>query len=505
MIVFKNHFLSCFSIIIGSLVGWLSKEGQPFFFAFLAMVSLPLGLWFLLKQQDWKRLFFASAGYFFAQNSWMIALKNPPEFPFLAGFGFCLALFFSCWIASQIFLAAKVAFRGSGQGASITVFEVLLFICLVTLFEWHRQWFFSGYTFYTISSILLKHSYLTRCFSYVGVFGATFLFLAATLFPLFFPKKVISYMGALVFLGMGVIPSKINKQKTAKIALYQTNFDPWTNFEANPDPIDVQKSALIKMLDEIEGVDCLILSETSIPGRYFEGEIQESILAQSKQKNIDILVGHFTPLDEEKESFHNSVSLVHQGKVVGRYDKMRLVSFMESRWEFLPKSILEALETTNFIAGKKKNILTGKFRYGIHICYDDYFGADHHDFILEKADLIASLHNDVWIEDRTFKWNHFNQTILRAVEGGIPVVRGANGGFVGYALPSGVYTMEEPRGKLEEKLHIFDVDLDQLVTWYPVLQDRFVVIFALFWLIVCFLKRLLVRGEREEEIDEKAL
>ncbi|MFZ4772410.1 MAG: nitrilase-related carbon-nitrogen hydrolase [Chlamydiia bacterium] len=431
----------------------------------------------------------------------MTTLKNPPEVPALAYFGLFLVFFFSCWIAIQFYLAARWAQSISRAHCYIP------FIALITLFEWHRQWFCCGYNFYTVSSVLLMHPLTMRIFSYVGVFGATFLFLLATLPPLFSPKQVHSYLGSILFFGLLLIPSAAKKGGDATIGVFQTYLDPWG------EDLDDYTASFEKILKNIEGVDCLVLSETSIPGKYFNHfpdndldqrsadslRIEKALLNASYFKKMDILVGHIHPLGNNQ--FHNSVSLIHNGQVVGRNDKMRLLSVMESRWSFLPQVVLDAIDSGDFIAGRKKEALEGKFQYGVHICYDDYFGEECHSLAKQPIDLFVSLHNDIWVSSPSFKQNHFNQSLLRAVEGGIPIVRGANGGFCGYALHSGEYKIVEQTSGL----HIFKVPLDRQFTLYPYLKDRFI-IGVCFICILCYLRggKSSILPRVEEEVDENA-
>ena len=472
--------------VLGGILGWFSTETQPFILGIIALLVFFYVLSLSLTSQNKSILFFGFFwGFSFVQNFWMKDLKVPAGSYFLDAFGLVLALFFSLWIAIQFIVAIRAASNLKG------VKKILGFVGLWVLIEYHRSWFLCGYNFYTLSSFLEKLGCVDKVFAFTGVFGATFLLLLAALPPFFFPKKRGSYLGMFLILFILTIPQFKKELAQIKVGVVRTQRDPW----ANNDKIYQQK--YLDWLQSVNDLDVLVFSETSFPGKYFfcypEGltmeelldcyKLEAAIVNLSFQKNIDVIVGHIYPGTNEK--FLNVATLVHKGEIVGRYEKMRLMSVMENSWDFLPDSFKSILDTGNFIPGDKKNLLKGKYLYGVNICYDDYFGSDSSAFSKKGADLIISMHNDIWIENDCFKYNHFRQSLLRSMETGLPTVRSSNGGLCGYALPDGECNFFSP----DEGLMVFQIPIFKNLTIYPYLQDRFFLLLAFGVLIVAFRNR----------------
>lgn len=472
---------------LGGILGWFSAESQPVFLGIIAALAFLyiLGCSLILEKNP---LFYFAVffGFSLVQNFWMKDLKVPSDSIYLHYVGLFLALFFSLWIGLQFFFATKFANYLEGNK------KISGFIGIWILMEYHRSFFLCGYNFYTLSSFLEKFPYLDKVFAFTGVFGATSLLLVSFL-PLFFhPKKRSSYLGIFTFAFLVFVPQFTKTQSLIKVGIVHTTRDPW---EMN-DKIYLEK--YLCWLQQIKDIDLLVFSETSFPGKYFLNypngltmqellncyRLESEIINLSFKKDIDIVVGHICPAKNGK--FFNAATLIHKGEIAGRYDKIRLMSVMEKSWDFLPDSFKMFLDTGDFLAGGKKTLLQGKYLYGINICYDDYFGCDAQVFSKKGADLIISMHNDVWIENEHFKTNHFRQTLLRSIETGIPSIRCANGGYSGFVLPDGEASFFPPG----EDVKIFSLYLTKNLTLYPYLQDRFFLFFAFLALLWGFKDKL---------------
>lgn len=461
--------------LLGGILGWFSCESQPAFFgavaagSFLYVLSCSLNL-------EKKPLF--TFGFFFSfslcQNLWMKDLSVPQDATYLFYFGPFLTLFFSLWIAMQSLVAVNLA--SSLQQKK----KIFGFIGLWTLLEYHRSFFLCGYNFYTVSSFLEKFPMLDKIFAFTGVFGATLLLLLVSLLLFDNPKKRANYRALFIIVTLLFVPQFKTTESKIRVGVVQTARDPW----GMDDKLYLEK--YLTWLKGVKDLDLLVFSETSLPTKYFlkypdgmtMGELldcyslESAIINLSFNKNIDVIVGHIYPGENGKH--FNVATLVHKGEVVGRYDKNRLMSVMEKSWDFLPDSFKSGLGTGDFLAGKKKGLLKGKYLYGINICYDDYFGSDSNVFSKKGADLIVSIHNDIWVQNEDFKTNHFRQTLLRSIETGLPSIRTANGGFSGYTLPDGEYAFFPPG----EGVKTFSITLSKNLTLYPYLQDRIFVFIA---------------------------
>jgi apolipoprotein N-acyltransferase len=147
---------------------------------------------------------------------------------------------------------------------------------------------------------------------------------------------------------------------------------------------------------------------------------------------------------------------------------------MEASWNFLPDLINDSIDMGNFNPGRNKTVLKGKYNYGLNICYDDYFSQDSAIFSKKDVDLIVSLHNDIWINNPRFQWNHFRQSLLRSIETGISSVRTANGGLSGFARPDGSFRITDGA----EGIQVLEVPLVKNNTLYPFLRDRLFILIS---------------------------
>jgi apolipoprotein N-acyltransferase len=140
---------------------------------------------------------------------------------------------------------------------------------------------------------------------------------------------------------------------------------------------------------------------------------------------------------------YNSIYAIdHDGSVLSVYDKLHLVPF----GEYLPyQSWMEKLGFVQltkvqggFIAGTRRRTMEipNAPRMLPLICYEAIFPGD----IVPPGDRpgwIVNLTNDGWFGISTGPYQHLQQTRMRAIEEGLPVVRAANTGISAVIDPLG--------------------------------------------------------------------
>ncbi len=150
---------------------------------------------------------------------------------------------------------------------------------------------------------------------------------------------------------------------------------------------------------------------------------------------------------EEIEPY-NSVFVIHKGKVVDFYDKVRLLPF----GEYIPfpfsfvKEIFGAIAGTDYLPGEELRCLeAGKLKIATPICFEvSYFHLVRK--LADCADLIAVLTNDGWFEDSDGTYQHFRQARARAVETGKYLLWVNNTGPSAVISPEGKVLKEIPYG-----------------------------------------------------------
>ncbi len=146
---------------------------------------------------------------------------------------------------------------------------------------------------------------------------------------------------------------------------------------------------------------------------------------------------------------HNSaVAFTTNGMVSAVYHKRHLVPF----GEFVPfdKTIpwLQRFVPAGESCWPGKDVVvltvptkTEAIVVGPLICYEDTHPALARDAANAGAQLLVNLTNDNWFNGSIEPFQHFRQSILRAVETGLPLLRAANSGVSGYISPIGTTGM----------------------------------------------------------------
>jgi len=157
---------------------------------------------------------------------------------------------------------------------------------------------------------------------------------------------------------------------------------------------------------------------------------------------IDIRLG------EDWEPY-NSVFVLHEGRVVDFYDKVRLLPF----GEYVPfpfgftKEIFGAIGGTDYVPGNEPRCVNGvKLRIGTPICFEVSYYSLVRSFS-ECADVIAVFTNDGWFKDSDGTYQHFRQARVRALENRVYLLWVNNTGPSAVISPEGEVLKEIPYGQ----------------------------------------------------------
>ncbi len=158
------------------------------------------------------------------------------------------------------------------------------------------------------------------------------------------------------------------------------------------------------------------------------------------------------PVPGQRVRAYNSVYIIdHEGTVLSVYDKVHLVPF----GEYLPfQTVLEKLGLMQltklpggFLSGDRHRSfpLPGAPRMVPLICYEIVFpGA-----VVpagERPGWLLNVTNDAWFGISSGPYQHFQQSRVRAIEEGLPLVRAANNGISAVVDPFGRIIGELPLG-----------------------------------------------------------
>jgi len=241
----------------------------------------------------------------------------------------------------------------------------------------------------------------------------------------------------------------------------------------------------------------VIWPETSVPDfPELDNNVSGWVGGMAKSIDAPILVG--APSEDVKTgALHNSAVLFGKdGKMSGRYDKLHLVPF----GEYVPfKRFLSFVERFapspigDFSPGKdfsifgffieRKSVEDGtsfkllkKVKFGCLICFEDIFPELSRESVKRGADFLVNITNDAWFKYSSAPYQHVQNSIFRAVENRVNVVRAANTGVSCFINQKGEVVAAVGSG--DENIFVdgfvtYDIVLTNVKTFYTLYGDVF--------------------------------
>jgi apolipoprotein N-acyltransferase len=202
-----------------------------------------------------------------------------------------------------------------------------------------------------------------------------------------------------------------------------------------------------------EGATFVLWPESSTPF-YFERDLVRGaeIRRLAMEANATLLIGSDQvepvkampgqPPPARSEQYYNAAFLVKpDGRIGGVYRKMHLVPFGEyvpaKRLFFFVGPIVDAL-SDSFVPGTEPVLLpVGDHSVSTAICYEVIYGSLIRRFVTQGSELLTTITNDAWYGRSSAAYQHWDQAVMRAIEGGRYLARAANTGVSGFVDPYG--------------------------------------------------------------------
>jgi apolipoprotein N-acyltransferase len=180
-------------------------------------------------------------------------------------------------------------------------------------------------------------------------------------------------------------------------------------------------------------------------------------------------------------SYNSALFVRADGSVAGRYDKIHLVPFGEyipdRNLFFFAKKLTHQL--VDLQRGHTRNVFaTDGHTFGVFICYESIFANEIRPFALNGAQVLVNLSDDGWYGDTSAPWQHLAMTRMRAVENHRWLLLDTNNGVTTVIDPRGRVTLSAPRHTLTTLVARYGYESD--LTFYTRHGDVFA------WLC-CFL------------------
>lgn len=395
--------------------------------------------------------------------------------------------------------------------------RVLALAASLTIGEWLRGHVLTGFPWNSFGYALSEPLALAQTASLIGLWGMTFVAVAifatpAILIdgrsrtarpwlPLALAMALLVAMGTFGVIRLSRTPTQL--VANVKLRIMQPNLaqDVRFNYAAKA---DVMKKYLA-LSDRATGPDSsgvgdasiLIWPESAFP--FFLTREADALaqIANLLPKGTTLVTGAVRPPDQPPGTrvtrAYNSIFVIDdEASIVSAYDKLHLVPFGEYLpfQEFAEKIGFQQLtkQVGGFIPGTRRRSLEipGAPRMLPLICYEAVFPGD----ITSPDDRpgwIVNLTNDGWFGISTGPYQHLQQTRMRAVEEGLPIVRAAN---------TGISAVIDPVGRIIAKLDlgvegVLDAGLPAAIapTLYARMRDIPALIFVALGILVAVRRR----------------
>jgi apolipoprotein N-acyltransferase len=247
-----------------------------------------------------------------------------------------------------------------------------------------------------------------------------------------------------------------------KVGLVQPNFAYTIDGEFSRDEALRQLTALQEQSRRLEraGAQLLVWSEGSFPvavPRDFSADFSPDSLAMIRRGfAVPTIIGADMYDAAREDAFNSAILLDKNGKVAGRYDKVRLLAFGEYipgidafPWlrKFLPAG------AGRFTAGTGPSVISLQgpddkiWLLGPVICYEDILQGFLRGVGQLRPNLLVNLTSDSWFGANTEPWEHMALAVFASVELRVSMVRAVN---------SGVSALIDPNGRVLEKTYADD-------------------------------------------------
>jgi apolipoprotein N-acyltransferase len=439
-----------------SALAWIAAV--PMFMAIERTASFRLALFL----GAWAGLVETAGGYY-----WLIdVMRRFADFPWIGAAAVFLLFCASRAIIFLLFTGAVLAIRKRIRVPMTLLAPIAMVSCelLVPQLFPAGQWISQAW-----NPPVIQVSELT------GPFGVTALLMMinGALYDLSLSPRAARYpaMAAAGLLGAALIFGAVRMRQTDEIAaraprlkvgLVQPNFAYTIDGEFSRDEALRQLTALQEQSRRLEkeGAQLLVWSEGAYPvavPRDFSADFSADSLAMIRRGfSVPTLIGAEMYDAARGDAFNSALLLDRNGKVAGRYDKVRLLAFGEYvpgietfPWlrKFLPAG------AGRFTAGSGPGVISlqgpdgDAWRLGPVICYEDILQGFIRGVGQLHPDLLVNLTSDSWFGADTEPWEHLALAVFASVELRVSMVRAVN---------SGVSTLIDPNGRVTQKTYADD-------------------------------------------------
>lgn len=466
-------FLLCLAAGSASSLAMAPLNAWPIFF-------ITLGAFYagLARSTSIKQAFFLGwgfgFGYFLFGLSWignaLLVEGNPYAWAWpiaVSGLPFALAFFYG--------FAALIIKKFSDLK---TVAGYLSFAAIFVLTEWLRGHIFTGFPWNLFGYSWVDIQPVIQITSLGSVYFLTWLtILWASIGGFwivqerpFIQKLIVPALLALSFAGVYAFGSaRINSYATEyhdgiEIKIVQPNIPQHEKWDRAKMTENFFKLLRLSYPETENGSTTYVIwPETALNYHYANDETSMNLIRQmlaSYQGDAYLFTGLLR--QDADSAYGNSIVMINKsGEISNIYDKHHLVPFGEyipfQKW--LPFGPIAQFSGFKKGRGAQSMSTPDGLSYSPLVCYEAIFPGKVVNPLQKRPDFLLNTTNDAWYGDSAGPRQHFAQTIFRAVEEGIPLIRAANTGISALIAPTGqvihraaLFKESNQRIKLPKKL-----------------------------------------------------
>jgi len=335
-------------------------------------------------------------------------------------------------------------------------FNLILIPCAWVLLEYCRSYLLTGFPWALLGYSQYKNLPVIQIADITGAWGVSFLVMMANvaIYSIVgkIKKNIILPVAVLIIvLGYGyyqlklsAIEHELSAQRSIKISVIQPNIPQELKWDPRAQNFIMDKYFELTRAVKPDSPDLIIWPEAAVPA-----VLEEEPVFYQRLRNFTREIGSpllFGAVNCNGEFYYNSALLLSaQGDLLGKYDKLHLVPFgeyipLKKTFPFLETvapigDITRGKEYTIFEIQNQKSKIKNKF--SVLICFEDLFPELSRGFVRRGAEFLVNITNDAWYKDTSAAEQHFQASVLRAVENRITVIRSANTGISGFISPLG--------------------------------------------------------------------
>ncbi len=266
------------------------------------------------------------------------------------------------------------------------------------------------------------------------------------------------------------------------IAVIQANIKPDRKWDVNFIEHHIAKHEKLSRLALQEKPDLIVWPETAVTCFLLHPQrknLLDRIKSFSRDIQTPLLIGTLDiKIDASgKSAFNSAILISKEGRVIGKYDKIKLVPFVEKA---PVKALIPSLRKIEglmpiYEPGQRLTQFKNKERsFSTIICFEALFPGLVRQFVKKGAQWIVNITNDEpALGDRHFYYEiNANMTIIRAIENRRSFIRAANTGISMVIDPFGRVSQQLPVG--EEGYFSASVPVSDAATPYSRFGDLIV-------------------------------